>query len=168
MIAKRVGITKPSIYYHFATKEDLISEVFKHVFNGHYFTSYFQIDSIDESNFAQALYEGGINMMPVDDKEHYAVLRVINEFAMLAEREALYRERQTEMHQQFLNGFRGLLFIGADLGVVPPRNIDYKAHLLALVIDNISRCVMMKIEMDYQGVWKEAVNSILNEGFKIS
>jgi len=168
MIAKRVGITKPSIYYHFATKEDLISEVFKHVFRGHYFNSYFHTDSIDESNFARSLYEGGINMMPVGDKEHYAVLRVLNEFAMLAEREALYRERLTGMHQQFLNGFRDLLIIGVDLGVVPPRNIDHKAHLLALVIDNISRCIMMKIEMDYQGVWMEAVNSVLNERFEIS
>lgn len=167
MIAKKVGMTKPSIYYHFSTKEELISQVFEYIFRDHYFSSYFQSDSIVKDNFVQTLYLGGLNMMPGHDKEHYAVLRVLNEFAILSEREKLYRERLTDLHQEFLNGFRNLLLIGADLGIVSPRNIDFKAHILALVIDNISRCILMNFEMDYQGVWKEAVNSILNEDSKI-
>lgn len=106
-------------------------------------------------------------MLPNGQKSHNAILRVLNEFTTLAERDEMYRTRLSAIQQDFLNGFQNLLAIGAELGAVPPRNLDYKAHLLALAIDGISRCKMMKIEMDYEAVWKEAVNSVLNEEFII-
>ncbi|MFD2878158.1 TetR/AcrR family transcriptional regulator [Paenibacillus rhizoplanae] len=34
-----MGITKSSIYYHFATKEELISRTFEHIFPGSSFYS---------------------------------------------------------------------------------------------------------------------------------
>jgi AcrR family transcriptional regulator len=167
MISRQVGITKPSIYYHFSTKEELISKTYDHIFRGHDFAAYFQMDSITRDNIVEILYQGGLKMMPGDNEEHNAVLRVLSEFTMLAERDALYRERLVHMNQQFLNGFRELLLQGVELGIVSPRNIDFKAHMLAMVIDNISRCIMMKFEMDYCGIWQEAVNSMLVEEAKI-
>lgn len=167
MIAKKVGMTKPSIYYHFSTKEELISQVFEYIFKDHYFNFYFQTDSLDKEQFAQILYQGGLKMMPGQDRANYAVLRVLNKFVILSERETLYRERIIKLQHDFLDGFRKLLLAGADLGAVASHNIDYKATILALVIDNLSRSVLMNVEIDYEGVWKEAVNSILNEDSKI-
>ncbi len=167
MIAQKVGITKPSIYYHFSTKEELISQAFDYIFKDHYFKSYFQIEEVTLHNFAQCLYQGGLNMLPDPDKSHNAVLRVLNEFATLAEREEMYRARLSAIQQDFLTGFQQLLSTGFELGAVPSGNLAYKAHLLALSIDGISRCKLMGIGMDYEGVWKEAVNSVLKQDFII-
>ncbi|OAB41704.1 TetR/AcrR family transcriptional regulator [Paenibacillus glacialis] len=163
MIASKVGITKPSIYYHFSSKEELISRTFDHIFKDHHYDKYFQTDSITKENFIETLYQRGLVMLPDGNKEHFAVLRVLGEFMMLAEREEIYRERLTNMHQEFLNGFRDLLLKGVSYGVVSSQTTDNKAYMLALVIDNISRCMMMKFDMNYQDVWKETVNSVLIE-----
>lgn len=106
-------------------------------------------------------------MLPNPDKSHNAVLRVLNEFATLAEREEMYRARLSAIQQDFLTGFQQLLSMGFELGAVPSGNLAYKAHLLALSIDGISRCKLMGIEMDYEGVWKEAINSVLKQDFII-
>lgn len=161
MIAGKVGITKPSIYYHFPTKEELISRTFEHIFRDHHFNKYFQLDDITKENFIDTLIQGGLHMLPDGNKEHFAVLRVLSEFMILAERDELYRARLIDMQQEFLNGFRALLLKGVELEVVSSQNVDYKAQILALVIDNLSRCMMMKFALDYQGVWKETVHSIL-------
>ncbi|WP_028560826.1 TetR/AcrR family transcriptional regulator [Paenibacillus pinihumi] len=168
MIAQKVGMTKPSIYYHFSTKEELTGRVFDYLFQDHSFNTYFHTASINKNDFAQALYQGGLGMLPRNENDHVAVMRVINEFTILAEREELYRERLTRMHQEFVGGFRQLLTIGAEWGNVPAEQLDHKAHLLALVIDNLSRCMLMRFEMDYPGIWRETVNSVLNEEWKIS
>ena len=119
------------------------------------------MDLVTKENFIEVLYQGGLDMLPDDNQEHFAMLRVLSEFMILAEREELYRMRIMNIQQDFLNGFRDLLLKGLELGLVPSRNVDYKAHMLALVIDNISRCMMMNFTMDYEEVWKEAVNSVL-------
>ncbi|MNZ89902.1 hypothetical protein D3C78_1088440 [compost metagenome] len=79
----------------------------------------------------------------------------------------MYRERLIGLQQEFLNGFRDLLSKGAELGAVPHRNIDQKAHILALVIDNLSTCMMMKFKINVQDVWKETVNSVLMEDARL-
>lgn len=166
MIAGKVGITKPSIYYHFSTKEELVSRTYEYIFQNHHFGKYFQEEPVTSASFRETLYQGGLHMLPDGSKEHLASLRVLSEFMMLAERDELYRARLTDMQQEFLNGFHDLLLKGVELGTVASRNVAYKAHMLALVIDNLSRCMMMKVVMDYQGVWGETVDSILLEAAK--
>lgn len=166
MIASKVGMTKPSIYYHFTSKDELISRTFEHIFSDHQFDKYFLTSPLTKESFREALYQGGLNMLPDGNKEHFTMLRVLSEFMMLAERDELFRSRLNGLQQEFLNGFRDLLYKGVELGAVSPRNVDSKAHILALVIDNISRCMMMKFAMNYEEVWKETVNSILIEESK--
>lgn len=46
MIAEKVGISKPSIYYHFSSKNALIDTVFKVIFEDYRFDNYFQVDKM--------------------------------------------------------------------------------------------------------------------------
>ncbi|GGG68642.1 TetR/AcrR family transcriptional regulator [Paenibacillus radicis (ex Gao et al. 2016)] len=163
MIAKKVGMTKPSIYYHFDSKEQLISRTFDYLFKDHFFATYFTCHSVSKEDFVACMYEGGLKMLPGDDKEHHSTLRVLNEFMMLAEREEQFRAPLLQIQHDFLNGFHELLEKGANFGLVSLDQLDSKAHILALVIDNLSRCKMMKFEMDYPGIWRATVDSVLRK-----
>lgn len=168
MIANEVGMTKPSIYYHFASKEELIDRVFEYIFCDYHFDHYFKIDQFNKENFEEKLYQGGLQMLPEDNEEHYAIMRVLNEFILTAGRDENYAKRLVSMQQEFLDGFRDLLKKGAELGVVLPGNIEPKAHMLALVIDNLTNYMMMHIKLSYKEIWKEAVRSVLGNGGELN
>lgn len=169
MIAKQVGITKPSIYYHFATKEALISRIYEQLFSNHHFDTYFAEPLPDKEHFVQAIYEGGMRMLPVQGNEHhYTTLRVLNEYMMLAQRDEDYRLRLADMQQQFVGGFERLLRHGEALAVVASGNVQHKAALLALVIDSLSRSMMLQLALDYRGLWMEMVNSVVMADAKYS
>ncbi|WP_306432687.1 TetR/AcrR family transcriptional regulator [Paenibacillus antibioticophila] len=161
MISKRVGITKSSIYYHFSTKEELIARTFDYIFRDHYFAAYFDIESVSKDNYVETLIRGGLKMLPSDDKEHRSTLRVLSEFAMLAERDDQFRAPLLKVQQDFTNGFFDLLSKGAEWGLIESEKIEVSSKILALLIDNLSRCKMMKMDLDYQIIWEETVKRII-------
>lgn len=161
MISKKVGITKSSIYYHFATKEELIQRTFEYIFKGHYFAAYFAMDSVNKDNFVETLVRGGLNMLPSDDEDHRSKLRVLSEFTMLAERDDQFRAPLLKVQQDFLDGFFQLLSKGVEFGLIVPSNIEVSSKILALLIDNLSRCKMMKMEMEYRIIWEEVVDRMI-------
>jgi len=164
MIAAEVGMTKPSIYYHFASKEELVEKVFDAMFEDYHFETYFSVSDFNERNFAQQLYQGGLRMFPEDDGNMHAAMRLLNEFMLTAGRGTDYGKRVVRMQQAFLDGFRRLLQHGAELGVIAKENVESKAYLLALAIDNMTAYKMMGIRLDYETIWKEAVNSMFRKG----
>lgn len=164
MIAGEIGITKPSIYYHFASKDELVERVFDFMFSDYHFEQYFSIHEWNEHNFVENLHRGGLRMFPENEDEFSPIMRLLNEFMLTAGRNTNYGERVVVMQQAFLDGFQELLQLGADLGIIENRNVASKAHLLAMVIDNITSYMMMGIKLDYQGIWKEAVNSVFRKG----
>ncbi|MCM3260525.1 TetR/AcrR family transcriptional regulator [Paenibacillus lautus] len=164
MIAGEVGITKPSIYYHFASKDELVERVFEYMFSDYHFDHYFSLTGLNEFNFAEQLYQGGLRMFPEEEEAFVPVMRLLSEFMLTANRNANYGQRVAAMQQSFLDGFREFMKLGVDFGVVDRQHADSKAYVLALVIDNITSYIMMEIPLDYQAVWKEAVNSVLRKG----
>ncbi|WP_145038882.1 TetR/AcrR family transcriptional regulator [Paenibacillus sp. Y412MC10] len=164
MIAGEVGITKPSIYYHFASKDELVERIFEYMFSDYHFDHYFSLTGLNEFNFAEQLYQGGLRMFPEEEEAFVPVMRLLNEFMLTANRNANYGQRVAAMQQSFLDGFREFMKLGVDFGLVDRQHADSKAYVLALVIDNITSYIMMEIPLDYQAVWKEAVNSVLRKG----
>ncbi|WFB59891.1 TetR/AcrR family transcriptional regulator [Paenibacillus sp. BR1-192] len=164
MIASEVGITKPSIYYHFASKDELVERVFEYMFSDYHFDHYFSLIGLNAFNFAEQLYQGGLRMFPEEEEAFVPVMRLLSEFMLTANRNANYGQRVAAMQQSFLDGFREFMNLGVDFGIVDRQHADSKAYVLALVIDNITSYIMMEIPLDYQAVWKEAVNSVLRKG----
>ncbi|NEW07636.1 TetR/AcrR family transcriptional regulator [Paenibacillus sp. SYP-B3998] len=166
MIAKEVGISKPSIYYHFTSKEELVQRIFEHIFSEYHFKHYFPIEEFNENNFWDKLYLGGLQMLPENEEEHYSIMRILNEFMLSAGRDENYAKRMISMQQEFLDGFCDLLKKGAELGVISSQQTKAKAHMLALVIDNLSTYMMMGLNLDFEQIWKESVNSVFMNGGK--
>jgi AcrR family transcriptional regulator len=162
MIASEVGISKPAIYYHFASKEALIDYLFEETFKDYNFASYFTLAEFNPTNFEALLITNGLRMLPHEDEELF-VMRVLNEFLLLVSRKEKYYARIVGMQEDFLNGFTELLARGAELGLVSHEKITSKAHMLAMVIDNISNYMLMGFRLDYEDIWSTAVKSVLHE-----
>ncbi|MBW5467128.1 TetR family transcriptional regulator [Brevibacillus formosus] len=160
MIATEVGITKPAIYYHFASKEALLDYLFDQLFGNYTFAHFFTITHFTADNFAELLIENGLKLLP-SEEEDYAVLRVFNQFLLSVSQKEKYRDRLRLMQEDFLQGFTSLLERGIELGVVKPDRVVAKAHILALVVDNISNYMLMGIELDQRDIWTETVRSVL-------
>lgn len=163
MIAKEVGISKPAIYYYFASKEVLIDVLFEEMCKKMGFAKSFVIQDYSESNFRTKLLEDGYQMIR-EQRENDSFSRVVNEFLTLCLRNEKYRERIHAITKGFVTGFSDLLLRGVEWGVLSDDRIPSKAHLLTMVIDNIGNFMVMGYEpdIDYEHIWTEAVQSVLN------
>lgn len=100
-------------------------------------------------------------MLPSDNEEYRSTLRVLSEFTMLAERDDQFRAPLLKVQQDFVNGFFDILSKGTEFGLVEPSKIEVSSKILALLIDNLSRCKMMKMDLEYQIIWEETINRII-------
>lgn len=160
MIANEVGISKPAIYYHFSSKEALIDFLFEEIFSDFYFSYYFSPDQYTVHNFEELLIKDGLSMLAEHEEDQH-VLRVLNEFILTVGRNQKYQQRLMDMQADFLNGFSNLLMKGMELGVVLPEQTEAKAHMLAMVLDNISNFMLMGFKLNYRDIWIEAVKSVI-------
>ncbi|SCL86607.1 TetR/AcrR family transcriptional regulator [Bacillus wiedmannii] len=162
MIAKEVGISKPAIYYHFSSKEALVDFLFKEIFSGYHFVSYFDKEQYTKENFAEKLIADGLHMLSEYEGQE-GILRVINEFIVTASRNEKYQKRLFEIQEDFLNGFHDLLKKGVELDVVSQQATEENAHTLALVIDNMSNYMLMGFQLKYKEIWIRNVKNVLKE-----
>ncbi|HDR7982178.1 TetR/AcrR family transcriptional regulator [Bacillus cereus] len=162
MIAKEVGISKPAIYYHFSSKEALIDFLFEEIFSGYHFVSYFDKEQYTKENFAEKLIADGLHMLSEYEGQE-GILRVINEFIVTASRNEKYQKRLFEIQEDFLNGFHDLLKKGARLDVVSQHETEENAHTLALVIDNMSKYMLMGFQLKYKEIWIRNVKNVMKE-----
>lgn len=164
MIAKRIGISKPSIYYHFASKEKLVDTVFELIFQNYYFTYYFDLSKLTPNNFFEELYTRGLNMfLDTTNEEEKPFLQVAHEFISTSHRSSKYALKIIERQSDFLNGFRNLIKRGHELGVFSSeRYLEEKAEMIALMVDHIANYQLMEIPIHAERLWKYTV-SVLQE-----
>lgn len=160
MIASEVGITKPAIYYHFSSKDALLDYLFDQMFGDYTFSQFFTLSQFTADNFEELLIENGLKLLPSEEEE-YVFLRVLNQFLLSVSQKEKYHDKLRDIQEDFVRGFTALLEHGVQLGVITPDRISAKAHILALVVDNISNYMLMGIEIDKSEVWSETVKRVM-------
>lgn len=162
VIAKEVGISKPAIYYYFDSKEKLIDflfeEICKEIVNQYTVT----IDDLTMNNFEQFLLNIGFNMIEEQEKDVY-FNKIFNEYILLATRKEKYMMQLNKIQRGYFENFSRLMNHGVKIGVVDGKNVESKSNMLVMVIDNIGNFILTGLELDYKGIWEEAVKSVLKE-----
>ncbi|MEK7016752.1 TetR/AcrR family transcriptional regulator [Bacillus sp. FSL R9-9410] len=159
MIAEEVGIAKPSIYYYFKSKDALIESIFNELCEAMQFSSFFHTEEFTKENFIEKCVEIGFKMIDEQQKDPY-FNRVLQEYVLLSSRNDMYKDRLLTVQIEYLNGFESLLTKANELQLIQNKNLVSKAHMLALVLDNIGNFMMFDVNMNYKQIWIEAVHSI--------
>ncbi|HDX9611309.1 TPA: helix-turn-helix transcriptional regulator [Bacillus toyonensis] len=159
MIAEEVGIAKPSIYYYFKSKDALIESIFTELCKAMQFSSFFHTEEFTKENFIEKCVEIGFTIIDEQQGDPY-FNRVLQEYGLFSSRNDMYKDRLLTVQKEYLYGFESLLTKANELQLIENKNLVSKAHMLALVLDNIGNFMMFNMNMDYKQIWIESVNSI--------
>ncbi|MED3575195.1 TetR/AcrR family transcriptional regulator [Cytobacillus praedii] len=160
MIAKEVGISKPAIYYYFDSKEKLIDFLFEEICKEIMKQYTLIVDDLTVNNFEQFLLNIGFQMIEEQEKDVY-FNKIFNEYILLATRKEKYMNQLNKIQRGYFENFSRLMNHGVKIGVVNGENVESKSNMLVMVIDNIGNFILTGLELDYKGIWEEAVKSVL-------
>ncbi|MES5954822.1 TetR/AcrR family transcriptional regulator [Bacillus fungorum] len=159
MIAEEVGIAKPSIYYYFKSKDALIECIFTELCKAMQFSSFFHTEEFTKENFTEKCIAIGLKIID-EQRNDPCFNRVLQEYVLLSSRNDMYKDRLLTVQTEYLQGFESLLTKANELQLIENKNLVSKAHMLALVLDNIGNFMMLHVDMNYKQIWLESVNSI--------
>lgn len=158
MIAKELGISKPALYYHFASKEALIDVLFEEICRDIDFSRFFDKRQYTKGNFEQRFIEDGLNMIGHQDQNY---LQIMNQYHALGYREPKYMRMLIEILEGYTKGFSELLQHGVDLGVLPEQDVMVRAEMLTMIMDGMDNFMSYGFECRYEDIWKVTVLGLI-------
>ena len=139
-VCAAVGVSKPALYYYFASKEELFLDMVK---------SLYPVLDPDDTEFAS-----------IDDREERR--RVLAEIDMQATRIPAVAQHQQRLTKTTIEAFAAVLKHGADIGALPPRfDVENAAQYLYVITSGFSTLMAQNADVDAVAVWNKAVDLLL-------
>lgn len=155
-ICDRVGISKPSVYYYFPSKEEIFTTLLDSMFPSiDYQRDYSLI--VDRDGFKAALIELGntvIGGYRSDEKRR----RVLAEVSIQANRIPAVQERQVTATNRTMGALKDILSHGVEIGAFPDgTDIMLYVQILYTVLEGTSNTVAQDEDIDEKAVWAGVV-----------
>lgn len=159
-IAAEVGITKPAVYYYFKSKDELIKGLFDIIAKEIQSITSIDLKEMNDTDLRTVLYSLGKKAIYLQ-KQNLQFNQLFNQYLLLASRDSYYSEKITEIQQNFFNTFYDLFKYAVKMKAIKDENILIKSQLLGLVFDNITNFILTETKLDFEQVWREAVDNTL-------
>lgn len=155
-ICDRVGISKPSVYYYFSSKEEIFTTLLDSMFPSiDYQRDYSLI--VDRDGFKAALIELGntvIGGYRSDEKRR----RALAEVSIQANRIPAVQERQTTATNRTMEALKDILSHGVEIGAFPDgTDVMLYVQILYTVLEGTSNTVAQDEDIDEKAVWAGVV-----------
>lgn len=155
-ICDRVGISKPSVYYYFPSKEEIFTTLLDSMFPSiDYQRDYSLI--VDRDGFKAALIELGntvIGGYRSDEKRR----RVLAEVSIQANRIPAVQERQATATNRTMGALKDILSHGVEIGALPDgTDVMLYVQILYTVLEGTSNTVARDEDIDEKAVWAGVV-----------
>lgn len=155
-ICDRVGISKPSVYYYFPSKEEIFTTLLDSMFPSiDYQRDYSLI--VDRDGFKAALIELGntvIGGYRSDEKRR----RVLAEVSIQANRIPAVQERQATATNRTMGALKDILSHGIEIGALPDgTDVMLYVQILYTVLEGTSNTVAQDEDIDEKAVWAGVV-----------
>lgn len=155
-ICDRVGISKPSVYYYFPSKEEIFTTLLDSMFPS---IDYQRDHSliVDRDGFKAALIELGntvIGGYRSDEKRR----RVLAEVSIQANRIPAVQERQATATNRTMGALKDILSHGVEIGALPDgTDVMLYVQILYTVLEGTSNTVAQDEDIDEKAVWAGVV-----------
>ena len=155
-ICDRVGISKPSVYYYFPSKEEIFTTLLDSMFPSiDYQRDYSLI--VDRDGFKAALIELGntvIGGYRSDEKRR----RVLAEVSIQANRIPAVQERQATATKRTMGALKDILSHGVEMGaLLDGTDVMLYVQILYTVLEGTSNTVAQDEDIDEKAVWAGVV-----------
>lgn len=155
-ICDRVGISKPSVYYYFSSKEEIFTTLLDSMFPSiDYQRDYSLI--VDRDGFKASLIELGntvIGGYRSDEKRR----RVLAEVRIQANRIPAVQERQATATNRTMGALKDILSHGVEIGALPDgTDVMLYVQILYTVLEGTSNTVAQDEDIDEKAVWAGVV-----------
>lgn len=155
-ICDRVGISKPSVYYYFPSKEEIFTTLLDSMFPSiDYQRDYSLI--VDRDGFKAALIELGntvIGGYRSDEKRR----RVLAEVSIQANRIPAVQERQATATNRTMGALKDILSHGVEIGaLLDGTDVMLYVQILYTVLEGTSNTVAQDEDIDEKAVWAGVV-----------
>ena len=155
-ICDRVGISKPSVYYYFPSKEEIFTTLLDSMFPSiDYQRDYSLI--VDRDGFKAALIELGntvIGGYRSDEKRR----RVLAEVSIQANRIPAVQERQATATNRTMGALKDILSHGVEIGaLLDGTDVMLYVQNLYTVLEGTSNTVAQDEDIDEKAVWAGVV-----------
>ena len=160
-ICKDVGITKPSVYYYFDSKEDIFLAVLEGLYPLLKYIQEAGFDKIDDINaYREKLIGVGFSLIESfrDDRERR---RVLAELSIQSERMASVWDHKARLDQANIEAWEDILKQGIEIGAFDKQlNVKLRAQTLFVITAGISQSIAYKDAVDAKAIWKDVIENL--------
>lgn len=160
-ICKKVGITKPSVYYYFESKEDIFLAVLDGLYPLIDQTKEAKFEAIDDiKSYREKLIGLGFSLIESyrDDKERRKVLEELN---IQSERIASVWNHKARLDQANIETWEAILKHGVEIGALDKQlNTELRAQTLFVITAGISQSIAFRDAVDSKSIWKDTIDCL--------
>jgi len=161
MICNEIGIKKPSVYYYFKNKEEILLHIIDQF--SEYNRSYDVEKEFQKESFQKDLVQAGWNIIDAfESDEEFA--KVVSDIYNQSCRIPAVNEALKTHEKITLNYFHDVLIYGIKLKAIP-RDIDVELNkqMLASVIDYLEMMFIFDAKYRDKEIWETTVNRMFLE-----
>lgn len=163
-IAREVGISKPSMYYYFTSKDHLLDVIFQIILAEIKFEKAYDLTAVEPDQIREVLIKTGQQHIRNQFEDPY-YLGIMREFSSYSVRKEQVENEFIAIINSYQSGFEELLRRCQNHGLIPPGvNLSARAQLLTVVMNGINMGLQLGVSLDYAGVWAQGVETCFSPG----
>ena len=161
LIANEVGISKPALYYHFASKEALFETLYDAIISEIIKNFHTDLESWTIETYPKKLIEVGLEDIHYL-KEHPQLGSILKQYHLLSMRQESLKQKTSYLEEETLAYHRQLINHGVALGFFKDEESEFIAEAFNAQLTGISWNIIVRPTGSYELSWKILMDKLLD------
>ena len=158
-LAKKIGISKPAFYYHFASKESLFEVLYELIVKEIRNSYNRNFDELKKEDVIGTIIEIGLDGIKYQ-KEDEHLGPVLLQFYLLSIRNKKFEKISDELSKIELNKYKSILEVASKYKIIDTSEIEYYSKLLKMIDSSISEEMIVNKKYDYESFFRKFILKI--------
>jgi len=163
-IAIEVGISKPSMYYYFTSKDHLLDVVFKIILDEIKLEKAYDLREVESDQIKETLIKTGQQHIRNQLEDPY-YLGIMREFSSYSARKKQVENQFITIINDYRAGFEDLLHRCQEHGLIGSEvDLRTRSELLTSIMNGINMGLQLGVSLDYTAIWAQGVETCFATG----